>query len=281
MPSLLTRTVRRFAMEPPFRVLAREACMRLPVSLRTKALWDAVARPHYLHGLLSAADEARREGVSHITSIEFGVAGGVGLLLMQSYAELVERETGVGISVYGFDLGDGLPQPRDYRDHADWWIAGDYPMDEASLRGALAERTQLVLGDVAETVPRFVDETLEHPIGFIAFDLDLYNSTRDAMCVLTDPKTQILRRVVIYFDDIRWYLAHRFAGELLAIDEVNEHSEFVKIDHWHGVKNGGLGGDLAMTWRPFPDAWWLDSMYQAHDLSAVSASAPERAPWNL
>ena len=70
--------------------------------MRTKALWDIGERPQYLLGVLSGADQARREGVDHISVIEFGVAGGNGLIALQRWARAVEEETGVRVDVYGF-----------------------------------------------------------------------------------------------------------------------------------------------------------------------------------
>jgi hypothetical protein len=42
-------------------------------------------------------------GVERISMIEFGVAGGRGLLAMEKTAELIEEMVGNGIDVYGFD----------------------------------------------------------------------------------------------------------------------------------------------------------------------------------
>jgi hypothetical protein len=44
---------------------------------------------------------------------------------------------------------------------------------------------------------------------------------------------------------------HRFAGELLAIDEFNRATELVKIDQWRDIDND----------RAFPEAAWLKDMY--------------------
>jgi hypothetical protein len=46
-------------------------------------------------------------------------------------------------------------------------------MDPARLRTKLKGRTELIIGPIAETVPRFVMETQEHPVGFIAVDMEL------------------------------------------------------------------------------------------------------------
>src|SRR4029077_1295798 len=106
-----------------------------------------------------AADEAKREGIKGICAIEFGVAEGNGLLALQEYADKVERETNVEIAVYGFDTGRGLPELcGDYRDHPDCWRRGAYPMNYDLLQSKLQPRTQLVIGDVRETAPQFVNQ---------------------------------------------------------------------------------------------------------------------------
>src|SRR5262245_58975176 len=92
----------RLAAEPPFRLFVRVACHLLPVSIRTRAWWDAAPRPHYLVGTLFAAEQAKREKVPAISVVEFGVAGGDGLLALQREAAAVARETGVSIHVFGF-----------------------------------------------------------------------------------------------------------------------------------------------------------------------------------
>jgi hypothetical protein len=262
----------RLAMEPPFRLLTRMMVKYGGSSLRAKAMWDAVARPNYLVGLLAGADQARREGISKICAIEFGVAGGNGLLTLEKYAEKVENATGVKISVCGFDAGGGLPGLcGDYRDHPDQWMPSDYPMDEQALRSRLSSRTSLIIGNVADTVSDFVRTKQDAPLGFISFDLDLYSSTKDAFQVLLLPEKQMLRRVPLYFDDIDFFFNHRFAGEFLAMDELNAKSHSVKIDQWHGIANG----------RAFPENPWLKKMYIAHDLTAISAVNLQRTRGEL
>jgi hypothetical protein len=81
----------RAAKEPPFRLLAKQILRSLPTSFRLKSEWDAVSRPSYLTGVLAAADQAGREGVSQISVVEFGVAGGQGLVALQEIAEAVEK----------------------------------------------------------------------------------------------------------------------------------------------------------------------------------------------
>lgn len=219
----------------------------LPVSLETRALWDISPRlyPHYLNGVLLAAQQAVRQEVAAISAIEFGVAGGNGLVAMQEEAAAVEKETGVQIEVFGFDNGpSGLPEfISDHRDYPYPWEPGDYPMDETKLRARLTSRTRLVLGNVRDTVPAFVNEGRAPPIGFISMDVDLYSSTIRALDILSLPRAKMLHRAFIYFDDIELTFCHRFAGELLAIDEFNRANESVKIDRLRGFA----------TNRPFPE----------------------------
>src|SRR5262249_16859098 len=120
--------------EPPLRRLVQYTVRMLPVSVRLKERWNAAERPQYLAGVLYAADQARREGRDAVSVVEFGVAEGYGLLALQEHAIAVERETGVRVTVYGFDGGEGLPKGTgDYRDHPDRWQPGDYQMDRAWL----------------------------------------------------------------------------------------------------------------------------------------------------
>jgi hypothetical protein len=257
------------AKEPPFRCLVKPLIRVIPVSPETKSFWDAVGRPQYLFGVLHAARHALHAGYSAVSVIEFGVATGHGLLALQAHAAAVERWMDIRIHVYGFDSGNGLPKGTgDYRDHPDYWKAGDFPMDENVIREHLDSRTTLVLGDVSATVMK---QVFAAPIGFAALDLDLYSSTIAALAVLRRPDVHRLRRIALYFDDVNEGHNHQFAGELLAIDEFNRDSPSVKIDRWHGIRSG----------RPFYDAPWLDGMYVAHDLAAISQMTLSRSDRRL
>lgn len=238
------------------------------MSLSARERWGLSRRPGYLTGLLYAAGVAKLDGVPEFIAIEFGVAGGQGLVTLQEEAEAVERETGVRIKVYGFDSGGGLPEMTgDHRDHPDYWKPGDFPLDEPSLRRKLTSRSNLVLGNVKDTVPEFVERIQDAPIGFISIDLDLYSSTTHALKVLSHPKKSMLKKATLYFDDVMEpMVSHRFAGELLAIDEFNDRQSKVKINLWRGLKIG----------RPFPDHPYLDCMYLAHDLEAISRVTLQR-----
>jgi hypothetical protein len=79
--------LRRISEEPPFRLLTYLLVKRFARSIRSVDRWAAVDRPQYLAGVLAAADLAVQGNISEISVIEFGVAGGNGLVALQSYAE--------------------------------------------------------------------------------------------------------------------------------------------------------------------------------------------------
>lgn len=191
-------------------------------------------RPSYRWGTLCAAYLAKALGYPRISVIEFGVAGGGGLLKLEEIAAWVEQQTGVAIDVYGFDTGTGLTKPQDYRDLPQLWQEGDYRMDVERLRSRLT-RARLVLGPVETTVPEFLAEA-PAPVGFIAFDLDLYSSTMHAFQLFEGSDEVLLPRVVCYFDDIIGFSHGDFNGERLAIHEFNAGHQLRKISAIYGLR---------------------------------------------
>lgn len=247
--------------EPPFRIFTAALIKRFSQSLRLKELWDAWERPEYLSGILYGAEQARLEGKDAISVVEFGVAGGRGLLAMQRAALAVQAETGVKIFVYGFDLGSGLcPPSGGFRDHPDKWQAGDFPMlDHSGLISQLLPCTRLILGNVESTVKEFVEEIQQYPLGFVAFDLDYYSSTMHALNIFSLTGRSNLIHAPLYFDDIFFFGASNYAGERLAITEFNKEHPSIKIDPWEILAFG----------RPFPERRWLKGMYVANDLDQM------------
>ncbi|MEP6897936.1 MAG: hypothetical protein ABI870_05345 [Rhodanobacter sp.] len=204
---------------------------RFPLgSLRTRVDHGVFAYPHYAYGLFWAATLASRLGIERISAIEFGVAGGRGLIALEHAAAEIAQSTGVDIEVFGFDSGEGMPAPVDYRDLPHIWGTGFYRMDADKLRSQLTS-AQLRLGDVRTTTVEWIAE--QHaPVGFVAFDLDYYSSTVAALQILSGPPSTHLPRVHCYFDDVTANdlgCMNPYVGELLAINEFNEHSADRKI----------------------------------------------------
>lgn len=257
----MSRLIKRIVAIPGVRKL----WARFPIgSVETRVRYDAWERPHYAYGVYSAADLARRLNLPAITVIEFGVAGGNGLLALERIAAHVGRDLGIDISVFGFDSGEGMPSPANYRDLPYVWNRGYYRMDRPALENKLTN-AKLVIGDVTQMLQSF---NAPHPIGFIAFDLDYYSSTKGAFRVF---ELDHLPRTYCYFDDIiRPEIAchNEYVGELCAIREFNcEHSD-VKLCPIHGLRT--------MRLRP---AGWNDQMYAFHDflhpLYCVNVNRPE------
>jgi hypothetical protein len=200
--------------------------------------FNTIERPWYGHCLLHAAKLARKLGHRQISAIEFGVAGGNGLLALERHAAHVTRETGVGISLFGFDTGKGMPQPLDYRDMPYLWQAGHFSMDVELLQARL-QSSKLILGPIEATLLTFLETEAPPPIGFIAFDLDFYSSTVSALKIFEAEHRYLLPRVACYVDDmvgdIDWAY-HAFAGELLAIKEFNTAHADIKVARVQGLR---------------------------------------------
>jgi len=218
-----------------------------PHPLRTWTLWTiqrrrlgtyewrvdlgAVEKPAYAHCVREAARLAKQLHMPRISVIEFGVAGGSGLLALERHAQRVSESLGVEIEVYGFDTGHGLPEPTDYRDLPYHWKAGFFEMDPQSLRRRLQHAT-LVLGDVSETLGSFIDTFSPAPIGAVMHDMDLYSSTSAGLTLFDVDEAYRLPRIFTYFDDIigdRVALYNDYTGERLAIAEFNQAHPSQKI----------------------------------------------------
>jgi hypothetical protein len=224
---------------------------------------DSSAYPHYLWGTMCAAALGAALGHPRISVIEFGVAGGNGLIELERVSAWVAGRSGVAIDVYGFDTGSGLPQPRDYRDLPNLWSEGHFPMDSEGLRRRLTT-ARLELGPVGETVPAFLSAG-PAPIGFVVFDLDLYSSTVDAFGVFGAGRELLLPRVACYFDDIIGFSHGDFTGERLAIAEFNQSHDTRKISKLYGLRYVLL-----------QDKWWTDMMYMFHLFDHPDYNRPDR-----
>jgi hypothetical protein len=182
--------------------------------------------------MLRAADLARFLGKKAVTVCEFGVATGDGLMNMVELARSIQAHTGIEFRVVGLDNGVGLHAVEDYRDHPELWSAGDFPMtNKDDLRKRVAGRAELLFGDIKHTVHGFV-ESLDPsaPLGFVSVDVDIYSGTKSALRALTGRAELYTPGVSLYCDDVRFFFANRWCGELLAIEEFNAEITMRKID---------------------------------------------------
>ena len=211
-------------------------------------------RPNYTWALLHAGHLAKSLGMQRISAIEFGVAGGNGLVALEHAADLVEEKIGVKIDVYGFDTGAGLPPPLDYRDLPNLYKESAYRMDVDTLKKRL-RRAELVLGLVKDTVPKFV-ASHPAPIGFVSIDVDYYTSTMDAFKVLECEQDLLMPRIHCHFDDTIGFTFSEYTGERLAIAEFNDSHPMRKISPIFGLKY--------LLPEHYSRLAWPDQMYIAH-----------------
>lgn len=209
------------------------------------------ARPHYAWGVLNAAFLARALGIPRISAIEFGVAGGNGLVVLESIAEKVGAAFGVTIDVYGFDSGAGYPPPTDYRDTPNLFQEGGYPIDIPKLQTRL-KRAKLMVGLVDSTVPAFVAQN-PAPVAFASFDMSLYSATASALRLFCAHEKLLLPRIQCYFGSTMGLTYSDFTADRLAMAEFNQRHQMRKISPCYGL-------DVTI-----PDGRiWTGRMFMAH-----------------
>lgn len=226
--------------------------VRVPLWLQVDL--DASARPPYAYCVYNAAILAKRLGLPAISAIEFGVAGGNGLVFLDKMAGRIEREVGVKVEVYGFDSGKGLPPPQSAEDLPYWFQSSQYEMDHEDLRRKLS-RSTLVLGDVAHTVPTFFSHFSPAPIGAVLNDLDFYSSTIESLKMFDFSAEHFLPRVFMFFDDTVGSEIEMYSdavGQLRAISDFNALHRDIHI---------GLNRNLLARGRRLSYRWQI---YYAH-----------------
>lgn len=250
----------------PGPLLVTRVWTRLFGDILAKERYGVLHRGNYAYGLARAARVARFFGHKTVTACEFGVAHGAGLLAMVSLAEQLGPALGVTYRIVGFDTGGGLPEIQGHKDHPELWSAGDFSMgDRDGLVAAVGGRAELVFGDIERTVDGFRDTlTPEAPLGFVSIDVDIYSGSRSALRCLTGAPDRYLPAVSMYFDDVSFFFANRWCGELASIEEFNAEQPARKID-----LDRSLPGR-----RPVKDAAWYPNMYVCHVLDHEARKRP-------
>lgn len=193
-------------------------------------------RPEYALTLAHSVRLAQCAGVDRITAIELGVAGGRSLVDLCDIADRYTKIFGVKIDVVGFDIATGMPSAVDHRDHPEVWYTGQFDVHNktAELEKTLNGRAELIIGNVSETIPKFIAEFGNRTLGFVSIDLDQYSGTRDSLSLFNMPAENYLPAVPIYVDDIHTGITYNpWAGEALAIREFNELNTKRKIEEKH------------------------------------------------
>tara|TARA_R110002072_G_scaffold89232_4_gene199967 strand:- start:95918 stop:96472 length:555 start_codon:yes stop_codon:yes gene_type:complete len=159
---------------------------------------------------------------------------------LEKICDYLEARHPIKFDIYGFDTGKGLPQPTDYRDTPWKWTDGWYDMDVDALKKKL-RRSTLVLGDVKETVSKFLTE-IPSPLGAVIFDLDYYSSTAQALKIFESDPQKCLPRILCYMDDIG---SIDDVGVLRAIAEYNEENADKKLKpamYWQNLDDPSVRG---------------------------------------
>ena len=214
-------------------------------------------RPHYHSCLHETALEARELGLKKISVLEFGVAGGNGLMSIEKYCNKIEKKIDIQFKIFGFDLGDkqGLPDTTMAEDLKYFWSTGDFKMNIEKLKKKI-RKSELILGDINNTLNDFILNYKNPPIGAIFFDLDLYTSTKKSLEIFNLPEEYRMPRIRCYFDDIQ-APTNNYNGVIKAINEFNYNNSNKKI-----TKFGG--STLDYKYGP-----WYEEFYEMHDFDHV------------
>lgn len=231
---LYSREFRNSLWAPMARALIRRTAKKMNFSVDFQVDMLAVERPHYAYCMLNAARLGRLLGHDRISAIEFGVAGGNGLAYMADFAKQVKEVTGVTVDCYGFDTGQGMPEPEGAYDLPYWFAAKQYKMDQAALEARVPD-AHLVIGDIRETIDGFLESHKPAPIGVMFNDTDYHSSTRESFRIfekIAEHPEHFLPRMFMYFDDVlgselEMYGEHN--GQLRAISDLNAGSEDIRI----------------------------------------------------
>ena len=222
----------------------------------TKVDYDMlITRPEYGFGIKHAFEIAAEEGVKKILFIEFGCAAGQGLYTMLEIANNLKKNYGIEFEIIGFDTGQGMPTPKDFRDHPEMYRKGDFPKENLNYN-RLPRKINIYEGSIKDTLREFINSKLleDFKISFVAIDVDYYSSTIDCLDVFLLDKEKYISKVVVHFDDIKDLDHNEYCGEKLAIKEFNLRDDFRKLCKMNLLK----------TQRYFKNAPYLDLMYYCH-----------------
>jgi hypothetical protein len=229
-----------------------------------KIKYDTVPRQPYAFGLGEAFRLASRNkkklSIKRLVIVEFGVASGAGLLNLCRISEKLSTYYGLDVKLIGFDSGEGMPPPVDFRDHPEKYLDGDFPPhDRKLLDSSLPSNAEVVYGPILNSLGQ-LDEMLTEGdiISFVSIDVDYWSSTVDCLKIFDNEGLSFLPLLPMYFDDVNNVDHHPYAGELLAIIEYNKQSASKKIVQMNQLRN----------WRLFKNALYLEQMYWFYDFSS-------------
>ncbi|QEH79961.1 hypothetical protein EIK56_18210 [Sphingomonas sp. C8-2] len=226
---------------------------------------DLYPRPHYAYGVLLACMQAKMLGHSATTVIEFGVAGGNGLVALESCAAEIGDALGVEVDVLGFDNGEGMPPSSNPKDMVYWYLPSAFAMDIPKLQSRLT-KARLFIGMIEDTVQE-ATRNLRGPIGFCSFDMDYYSATVAALRIFDAPAETRQPRVTIYADDI---FGHHDLN--IVCDDVGEDRAFAEFNAAHASQK--IQPIRGLRYKRPVAALWNDKMYALHDFAHPDYNTP-------
>ena len=180
-------------------------------------------------GMLMSVWVSSIVGKKQVTFVELGVSNGNGLFTMIDFADYIQKHLDLKIEVIGFDIGSGMPEPLDFRDHPELWKTGDFACEVDVLLDKIDNRARLIIGDVKNTIPQFCNE-FNGTLAYTSLDLDYYSSTVNSFPLFEMPTEKLLPAVCMHVDDIHTNLVYNpWCGESLAINEFNQKHQYRKI----------------------------------------------------
>ena len=200
-------------------------------------------RPNYALGILMAAHQAKELNYKKISVIELGCWNFEGLIDIENYIDDIKKFIDIDFNVYGFELGSGhIKQEIDPRNRLYELSGGDYAFKKKENLKKL-KNSELVLGDVNETVPKFLKEKHldEAPLGFIIFDLGFYTSAKNALNLLKSKSSRYLPRTIIYSDN-NYFVLENEADKLAFVEFNNEGGKTIS-------QIGELAEQLSISWK--------------------------------
>ena len=156
--------------------------------------------------------------------VECGVYRGNSLMLLQQLSLTLEPYA-INRTIYGFDTFEGFRSidskndPRDinetmFSDTIDRLLEEVVALQDVVRPVNRIAKTHLVKGDIAKTVPEFVQNNPGLLISLLILDTDLYDSTKVA---LTNFLPHMHKGAIVLLDEVCY---SKFIGETIAFKEV-------------------------------------------------------------
>jgi hypothetical protein len=158
--------------------------------------------------------------------VECGVAQGNSLMLFSHLSSILEPYA-INRRIVGFDTFEGFralagkADPKDisetdFSNTSDARIRAAIDLFDLNRAAGHMRRTEIVKGDVLQTIKPYVDGHPELTIALLYIDFDLYEPTREA---LTHLLPLVCKGGVVAFDEFNY---EKFAGETAAFKDLLE-----------------------------------------------------------